>query len=160
MRDLADRIAGLLPVPLEYTLFCNGGSEATEAAVKIARMWHRIEGRPERTVVMSFADGYHGATTAAIAATAAPFRREGAGPLPAGYAHLATPRCTTCADGTEHAECRIPGAEEWEAQILAVGVDSVAAVLVEPILSVGGVIVPRPAGWPNCGPCATGTGSC
>jgi adenosylmethionine-8-amino-7-oxononanoate aminotransferase len=144
-RNLAGRIAGLLPAPLEYTLFCNSGSEATEAAVKIARMWHRIEGRPERTVVMSFADGYHGATTAAIAATASPFQREGIGPLPEGYVHLATPRCAACTAGTEHTECRIPGGEEWEAQILAVGAESVAAVLVEPILSVGGVIVP-PAG--------------
>ncbi|MFJ8248566.1 aspartate aminotransferase family protein [Streptomyces sp. NPDC094466] len=143
-RDLADRIAGLLPGPLEHTLFCNSGSEATEAAVKIARMWHWIEGRPERTVVLSFADGYHGATTAAIAATASPFRREGAGPLPEGYAHLATPRCAACADGTQHEECRIPGTEEWEAQIQAVGAESVAAVLVEPVLSVGGVIVPPP----------------
>ncbi|MEV5605540.1 aminotransferase class III-fold pyridoxal phosphate-dependent enzyme [Streptomyces sp. NPDC052299] len=143
-RDLADRIAGLLPAPLEYTLFCNSGSEATEAAVKVARMWHWIEGRPERTVVLSFADGCHGATTAAIAATASAFRREGVGPLPDGYTHLATPRCTACAEGTEHGECRIPGAEEWEAQILAIGAESVAAVLVEPILSVGGVIVPPP----------------
>ncbi|WP_327258148.1 aminotransferase family protein [Streptomyces sp. NBC_01244] len=141
-RQLADRIADLLPEPLEFTLFCNSGSEATEAAVKIARMWHRLQGRPERTVVMSFADGYHGATTAGIAATASPFRREGAGPLPEGYAHLATPRCAACAAGETHDGCRVPGAVEWEEQILAVGPQSVAAVLVEPILSVGGVIVP------------------
>ncbi|MYV88667.1 aminotransferase class III-fold pyridoxal phosphate-dependent enzyme [Streptomyces sp. SID1034] len=143
-RELADRIAGLLPEPLEYTLFCNSGSEATEAALKIARMWHRIHGRPGRTVVMSFADGYHGATTAAIAATAAPFRRDGAGPLPAGYAHLATPRCPSCASGEEHDGCMVPGAAEWEAQILAAGPETIAAVLVEPVLSVGGVIVPPP----------------
>ncbi|GAA2254415.1 aspartate aminotransferase family protein [Streptomyces amakusaensis] len=143
-RALADRIAGLLPEPLEYTLFCNGGSEATEAAVKIARMWHRLQGRPGRTVVMSFADGYHGATAAAIAATASPFRRDGAGPLPGGYAHLATPRCGACAAGEDHGGCTVPGADEWEAQILSVGPESVAAVLIEPVLSVGGIIVPPP----------------
>ncbi|MEU9564074.1 aminotransferase class III-fold pyridoxal phosphate-dependent enzyme [Streptomyces sp. NPDC048161] len=143
-RQLADRIASLLPESLEYTLFCNSGSEATEAALKIARMWHRIQGRPGRTVVMSFADGYHGATTAAIAATATPFRREGAGPLPEGYVHLATPRCAACAADEDHDGCRVPGATEWEAQILSVGPESVAAVLVEPVLSVGGIIVPPP----------------
>lgn len=143
-RELADRIADLLPEPLEYTLFCNSGSEATEAALKIARMWHRIQGRSGRTTVMSFADGYHGATTAAIAATAAPFRRDGAGPLPGGYAHLATPRCTAHAEDEDHAECRVPGVSEWEAQLLSVGPESVAAVLIEPVLSVGGIIVPPP----------------
>ncbi|MFJ4774051.1 aspartate aminotransferase family protein [Streptomyces uncialis] len=143
-RELADRIASLLPAPLEYTLFCNSGSEATEAAVKIARMWHRLQGRRGRTVVMSFADGYHGVTAAAIAATASPFRRDGAGPLPEGYVHLATPRCAACAAGENHDGCTVPGAAEWEAQILSVGPESVAAVLVEPVLSVGGIITPPP----------------
>ncbi|MFF7359018.1 aspartate aminotransferase family protein [Streptomyces filipinensis] len=142
-RALADRIASMLPAPLEYTLFCNSGSEATEAAVKIARMWHRIEGSPERTLVLSFADGYHGTTTATIAATASAFRREGVGPLSGGYAHLATPRCTKCADEDDHTR-HVPGVQEWEAQILSVGPKSVAAILVEPVLSVGGVIVPPP----------------
>ncbi|MDQ1031465.1 adenosylmethionine-8-amino-7-oxononanoate aminotransferase [Streptomyces umbrinus] len=142
--ELAHRIASLLPPPLGRTLFCNSGSEATEAALKIARMWHHIEGCDERMVVLSYADGYHGATAAAIATTAAPFRREGTGPLPNGYAHLATPRCAGCASGTHHEHCRVPGAVEWEEQILAIGPENIAAVLVEPVLSVGGVIVPPP----------------
>ncbi|MFF1678428.1 aspartate aminotransferase family protein [Streptomyces sp. NPDC058256] len=142
--ELAQRIASLLPPPLGRTLFCNSGSEATEAALKIARMWHGIEGCIERTVVLSYADGYHGATAAAIATTAASFRREGSGPLPDGYAHLATPRCAACASGTGHARCLVPGAAEWEEQILAIGPENIAAVLVEPVLSVGGVIVPPP----------------
>ncbi|WP_019061467.1 aminotransferase family protein [Streptomyces prunicolor] len=142
--ELAQRIASLLPPPLGRTLFCNSGSEATEAALKIARMWHGIEGSVERTVVLSYADGYHGATAAAIATTASSFRREGSGPLPDGYAHLATPRCAACASGTGHTHCRVPGSAEWEEQILAIGPENIAAILVEPVLSVGGVIVPPP----------------
>ncbi|MBV9025422.1 MAG: aspartate aminotransferase family protein [Streptomycetaceae bacterium] len=141
---LAERIASLLPAALTRTLFCNSGSEATEAAVKIARMWHRLAGRTERTVILSYADGYHGTTTAGIAATASPFRREGSGPLPDGYAHLTTPRCAECAAGARHANCRVPGGEEWEEHILAIGPEVIAAILVEPVLSVGGVIVPQP----------------
>ncbi|MEV7885139.1 aminotransferase family protein [Streptomyces sp. NPDC002817] len=141
---LARRIASLLPPPLGRTLFCNSGSEATEAALKIARMWHRIEGCAERKIVLSYADGYHGATAAAIAATASEFRREGSGPLPSGYAHLVTPRCSACASAVGHAACQVPGTAEWEEQILTVGPENIAAVLVEPVLSVGGVIVPPP----------------
>ncbi|WP_231650643.1 aminotransferase family protein, partial [Streptomyces clavuligerus] len=139
---LAERLAGLLPAGLGRTLWVNSGSEATEAAVKIARMWHRLNGRPQRTVICSFADGYHGATTAAVAATASPFRRDGAGPLPDGYAHLTTPRCAGCTEGTGHGVCRVPGRAVWEEQLLALGPESVAAVLVEPVLGVGGVTIP------------------
>ncbi|MBD0692474.1 aspartate aminotransferase family protein [Streptomyces sp. CBMA123] len=139
---LAERIAAVCPPPLSRTLFCNSGSEGIEAALKIARMFHWNRSDQERTVVASWADGYHGATTAGIAATGAAFRRDGAGPLPDGYLHLATPRCTGCATGAGGHECRIPGAGEWEAQIAAIGAHRVAAIVVEPVLSVGGVIVP------------------
>ncbi|MFF2618798.1 aspartate aminotransferase family protein [Kitasatospora sp. NPDC058046] len=139
---LAERIAALCPQGLSRTLFCNSGSEGVEAALKIARMFHWITGDKERTVVASWADGYHGATTAGIAATGAAFRRDGAGPLPEGFLHLATPRCAACAAGAPGHECRVPGVGEWEAQLAAVGAHRVAAILVEPVLSVGGVVVP------------------
>ncbi|MFC1435362.1 aspartate aminotransferase family protein [Streptacidiphilus sp. N1-3] len=142
---LAERIADLLPDGLSRTLLCNSGSEATEAAVKIARQWHELNRRPERTWVLSFGDGYHGATALGIATTSSPFRREGAGPLPGGFAHLDTPRCTVCLTEPGHAgDCEIPGPARWEEQMLRLGPDRIAAVLVEPVLSVGGVIVPPP----------------
>ncbi|MFF7249926.1 aspartate aminotransferase family protein [Embleya sp. NPDC008237] len=141
---LAGRIAAVMPPGLDRTLLCNSGSEAIEAAIKIARMWHRLCGRPRRTAIVSWADGYHGATTAGIAATGSEFRRHGCGPLPEGYAHLASPRCPDCATGAGDHTCRIPGPVEWEEHIARIGPDTVAAVLVEPILGVGGVIVPPP----------------
>ncbi len=143
--QLAARIASLTPAGLSRTLFCNSGSEGIEAAIKIARMSQRLAGHEQRTVVLSISDGYHGATTAGIAATGSPFRREGAGPFPDGYVHLATPRCRDCTAGAGTHTCQVPGIAEWEQQILEVGPETVAAVLVEPVLSVGGVIVP-PAG--------------
>ncbi|MGA5703061.1 aspartate aminotransferase family protein [Peterkaempfera bronchialis] len=139
---LAERIAALCPTGLGRTLFCNSGSEGIEAAIKIARMFHWITGHGERMVVASWADGYHGATTAGIAATGAAFRRDGAGPFPDGSLHLATPRCSGCAAGDTEHECQLPGAAEWESQLAAVGAHRVAAIVVEPVLSVGGVIVP------------------
>lgn len=140
---LAARIAALTSHGLDRTLFCNSGSEGIEAAIKIARMFHWINGEPDRTVIASFGDGYHGATTAGIAATGAAFRRDGAGPLPSGFLHLATPRCAECVTAaTQPHTCRAPGAANWERQLLEAGPERIAAVLVEPVLSVGGVIVP------------------
>lgn len=77
---LAARIADLAPGDLNRTLFCNSGSEAVEAAIKIARGWHVLSGRPERKWVLSVWDGYHGSTAVGIAATGSPFRRANAGP--------------------------------------------------------------------------------
>lgn len=146
---LAARLAELAPGALSRTLFCNSGSEAVEAALKIARGFHALSGRTERTWVLSLHDGYHGTTTAGIAATGSPFRRTGAGPLPTGYAHVPTPRCSShpgCGDGTTHRRCEAPGADELEALIQRIGPEKVAAFVLEPVLGIGGVIVP-PAGY-------------
>ncbi|MEV7928549.1 aminotransferase class III-fold pyridoxal phosphate-dependent enzyme [Kitasatospora sp. NPDC088779] len=139
---LARRIASLTPPGLSRTLFCNSGSEGIEAAVKIARMVHWINGDRDRTTIASFGEGYHGATTAGVAATGAAFRREGAGPLPGGFVHLATPRCPDCAAGGGEHRCRVPGVAEWERRLAEVGPHTIAAIVAEPVLSVGGVIVP------------------
>lgn len=131
---LARRYAELLPAPLERTFFVGSGSEATEAAVKMVRMYHALRGEPARRTVLSLADGYHGTTLSAISATPAPFVQSGNEPLPEGFASVPTPR----AGG--------PAADALADAIDAAGPDTVAAFVVEPVLGVGGVIVP-PAGY-------------
>lgn len=138
----AARLADLAPGDLNRTLFCNSGSEAVEAAIKIARGWHALSGRPERKWVLSVRDGYHGSTAVGIAATGSPFRRANAGPLPTGYAQIATPRCPDCVTSVAHTGCRVPGADELESAIARLGSERVAAFIIEPVLGVGGVIVP------------------
>jgi adenosylmethionine-8-amino-7-oxononanoate aminotransferase len=143
---LARRLAGLLPGPLTRTFFVNSGSEATEAAIRIARMYHQLTGAPGRRMVITVHDGYHGATLAALAATGSPFRRSGAEPLPDGFAAIRTPRCAGCADGTAHGQCEVPGPGQVADMITSLGPEQVAAVLIEPVLGVGGVI-PLPDGY-------------
>jgi adenosylmethionine-8-amino-7-oxononanoate aminotransferase len=143
---LARRIAGLLPGPLTRTFFVNSGSEATEAAIRIARMYHRLTGSPGRRVVITLHDGYHGATLAALAATGSAFRRAGTEPLPDGFVTVRTPRCPACAGGTAHQQCEIPGPGQVADVISSMGPGQVAAVLIEPVLGIGGVI-PLPDGY-------------
>jgi len=143
---LARRLAGLMPGPLTRTFFTGSGSEATEAAIRIARMYHQLTGQPGRRVVITLHDGYHGATLAALAATGSPFRRAGAEPLPEGFVTAATPRCAVCAVGVSHDRCEVPGPGEIAAVIARLGAGQVAAVMVEPVLGVGGVI-PLPDGY-------------
>ncbi|MGA2831074.1 MAG: aminotransferase class III-fold pyridoxal phosphate-dependent enzyme, partial [Streptosporangiaceae bacterium] len=143
---LARRLAGLMPGPLARTFFVGSGSEATEAAIRIARMYHQLSGEPGRRLVITLHDGYHGATLAALAATGSLFHRTGADPLPGGFATVQTPRCAGCASGTPHNRCEVPDAGQVTGLIGSLGVGQVAAVLIEPVLGVGGVI-PLPDGY-------------
>lgn len=131
---LAARLAELLGEPLSRTLFCNSGSEASEAAIRIVRMYHALLGRPERSTVISLADGYHGTTLATAAMSASPLAWTGCGPRPDGFVQIPGPQ------GAEY------GPAELEKAVLATGPDNVAAFFVEPVLGVGG-IRPLPPGY-------------
>ncbi|MGA8114106.1 MAG: aminotransferase class III-fold pyridoxal phosphate-dependent enzyme [Actinocatenispora sp.] len=143
---LAAKLAELFGEPLTRTLFCNSGSEASEAAVRIVRMFHALRGQPDRATVLSLADGYHGTTIATTAMSASPIAWMGCGPLPGGFAQVPTPRCANCVSGADHDTCTVPGPEALEETIAAHGAENVAAFIVEPVLGVGG-IVPLPAGY-------------
>ncbi|MGH7728149.1 MAG: aspartate aminotransferase family protein [Vulcanimicrobiaceae bacterium] len=71
----------------ERVFFCNSGTEAIEAAIKLARKHHFRSGSARRTIV-ACEGGFHGRTLGALAATANPAYREGFEPLPAGFAHV------------------------------------------------------------------------
>ncbi|WP_322770272.1 aspartate aminotransferase family protein [Frankia sp. Cr1] len=143
---LAARIAGVTDGLLSRTFFCGSGSEATETAVKMARMFHALQGEPERRWVLSLADGYHGATLAALSLTDMPMIRTGNNPIPEGFASVPTPRCGDCANRTRHQHCRIPGPESLAETIETIGAGRVAAFIMEPVLGVGGLVIP-PAGY-------------
>ncbi|GAA1032656.1 MULTISPECIES: aspartate aminotransferase family protein [Amycolatopsis] len=124
--DLARRLAETLPDPLEKALLLTTGAESNEAALRMAKL---VTGKHE---VVSFARSWHGMTQAAASATYSAGRK-GYGPGAPG--NFAIP---------------VPGAD-WERQldlafdlIDAQSVGSLAACLVEPILSSGGILVPPP----------------
>jgi 2,2-dialkylglycine decarboxylase (pyruvate) len=136
--DLAKRLAATLPDPLTRTLLLTTGAEANEAAIKMAKL---ATGRYE---IVSFDRSWHGMTSGAAAATFSAGRR-GYGPPVPGNLTLPTPNAYR--SPFRHAD----GSYDWQAE-LAYGfslVDqqssgSLAACLVEPILSSGGIIEPPP----------------
>jgi 2,2-dialkylglycine decarboxylase (pyruvate) len=132
--DLARRLAGTLPEPLEKVLLLTTGAESNEAAIRMAKL---VTGRHE---VVSFARSWHGMTQAAAGATYSSGRK-GYGPAAPGNFAIPTPNAYrpdfTHADGTL----------DWQRQldfsfdlIDAQSVGSLAACIVEPILSSGGVL--------------------
>ncbi|ROV95823.1 hypothetical protein VSDG_05178 [Cytospora chrysosperma] len=138
--DLAERLAKFLPRPLEKSFFLNTGSETTEAAIKMAKLY---TGKFE---IVAFTASYHGLTSGSGAATYSTGRRN-AGPtmpgqlaFPAPYAYRSVFR-------------RPDGSYDWEAEmdfgwamVDRQSVGSLAAFILEPILSTGGILVP-PRGY-------------
>ncbi|MEV4596615.1 aspartate aminotransferase family protein [Amycolatopsis sp. NPDC049253] len=136
--DLARRLAETLPAPLEKALLLTTGAESNEAAIRMAKL---VTGRHE---IVSFARSWHGMTQAAASATYSAGRK-GYGPATPG--NFAIPAPNTYRPDFTHAD----GTLDWRRQldfafdlIDAQSVGSLAACLVEPILSSGGIIEPPP----------------
>ncbi|MFE7170285.1 aspartate aminotransferase family protein [Streptomyces sp. NPDC057616] len=136
--DLARRLAETLPAPLEKALLLTTGAESNEAAVRMAKL---VTGKHE---IVSFARSWHGMTQAAASATYSTGRK-GYGPsAPGNFAipvpHAYRPDFTT-RDGDLDWRRQLDFAFEL---IDAQSTGSLAACLVEPILSSGGIIEPPP----------------
>src|SRR5947209_10153357 len=73
---------------LKRAFFCNSGTEANEAMIKLARHWHVVKGAPERIEILCFHNSFHGRTLGSLAATGQPKYQQGFGPLPQGFRFL------------------------------------------------------------------------
>ncbi|KAI3332820.1 pyridoxal phosphate-dependent transferase [Ustulina deusta] len=137
---LAERLARFLPAPLEKSFFLNTGSETTEAALKMAKVF---TGKFE---IVAFSASYHGLTQGSGSATYSAGRKNGGPPTPG---MLAFP-----APYAYRSPFRKPdGSYDWETElefgwsmIDRQSVGSLAAFIMEPILSTGGILVP-PKGY-------------
>ncbi len=139
---LAEQLAACLPGDLNHVYFCNSGSEANETAIKIARQYGRqtYPGQ-NRYKIISRYRGYHGFTYGAMSATGQARRRKAFEPLVPGFPHAHPPYCYRCPLGLEPSSCGIACADEIERIIQGEGAETVIAIIAEPIIGGGGVIV-------------------
>jgi putrescine aminotransferase len=143
---LARRLVGLAPEGIDHVFFTNGGSESCESAIKMARLYHYLRGESQRTTILSLGHSYHGMTYGALAATGLEGIKNGFGELPGGFFHLTTPYPyrEELFGGEDAFEFCI---RELEETIARLGPERIAAFIGEPVLTVGGVIVPPPDYW-------------
>lgn len=132
----AAELAGKLIEMLGYAgkvYFTNSGSEANEAAFKIARQYHGQTGSPGRYKIIARYRGYHGNTLGALSATGQAERKLGYEPLVPGFLHIEAP------DSYRNThDC----AAQLDQMIEREGADTVAAFIMEPIVAGGGVLIP------------------
>jgi 4-aminobutyrate aminotransferase len=137
--DLAERIAQITPGDLQKTFFCNSGTEAVEGAIKLAR---KHTGSKE---VLALEMSFHGRTLGSLALTGNKAYKAEMAPTMNDVAHVAPPyayRCQLCNGGP----CSCACAEDLQQVVDTHTAGDIAAVVVEPVMGEGGIVVP-PADW-------------
>jgi adenosylmethionine-8-amino-7-oxononanoate aminotransferase len=132
--ELAEHLARLTYPNVNRFFFTSGGAEANETAIKVARSYWKLRGRRDKTKVIARELGYHGTTLAAMSATGISAYWPLFEPRVPGFVHIPGPdpyRAATT-DASVH----------LEEAIRREGADTVGMFLAEPVMGVGGVIVP------------------
>ncbi|SDE50561.1 Adenosylmethionine-8-amino-7-oxononanoate aminotransferase [Paracoccus isoporae] len=133
--SLADRLVGLAPEGLDHVYLVSGGSEAVEAALKMARQYFVEIGQPQRRHVIARRQSYHGNTIGALAVGGNEWRRRQFQPILPETHHVSP--CYAYRDqraGESAAEYADRLAAELEAKIRELGEDQVIAFVAEPVV--------------------------
>src|SRR5436190_13497706 len=140
--QLANLLAELAPGDLSAVKFQCGGSEVTEAAIKLARQYHKLTGNPGKYKIISRYQSWHGSALGSLSASGRKSRRTVNEPLAPGFLHVFPPTCYRCPFGKDYPSCGITCATIVNDVIEMEDPATVAAIIVEPIGHTGGIIDP------------------
>lgn len=147
--ELAKAIADLAPQGMNHVFFTGSGSEGNDTMLRMVRHYWAIKGQPNKKVIISRVNGYHGSTVAGASLGGMKYMHEqGDLPIP-GIVHIPQPYWFGEGGDMSPEEFGIWAADKLEQKILEVGEENVAAFIAEPIQGAGGVIVPPDSYWPR-----------
>ncbi len=146
---LAERLARLAPGDLNHVFYASGGSEANDTNIRLARTYWAEKGKPEKQVIISRHNAYHGSTVgAASLGGMSGMHAQGGLPIP-GIVHIDEPNWYAAGGEMSPEDFGLERARQLEAKIAEIGEDKVAAFIAEPIQGAGGVIIPPESYWPE-----------
>jgi 4-aminobutyrate--pyruvate transaminase len=146
--ELAETLLSIAPVPMTKVFFVNSGSEANDTVVKLVWYYNNALGRPRKKKIISRAKAYHGVTVASASLTGLPNNHRDFDLPIANILHVDCPHFYRFGQPGETEEAfasRI--AEALEQRILSEGPETVAAMIGEPIMGAGGVLLPPATYW-------------
>jgi putrescine aminotransferase len=145
---LAAKIAELAPGDLNHVFFAGSGSEANDTNIRLVRRYWDIKGHPEKRVIISRKNGYHGSTMGGGSLGGMTYIHAHGGKID-GIEHIGQPHWYAEGGDMTPEEFGLLRARELEEKILELGVDKVAAFIGEPVQGAGGVIIPPSTYWPE-----------
>lgn len=144
--ELAEFLAQRAPEGIEHVYFLSGGSEAVEAALKMARQYFLEADQPSKQKFIARRQSYHGNTLGALGVSGNKWRRQQFEPLLMDVEHISP--CYPYRDqrdGEAERDYGLRVANELEAKIEEMGAENVIAFIAEPVVgATGGVLVPVP----------------
>ena len=152
--QLATKLASLAPKvgdrSFDHVFFSSSGSESNDTNVRMARRYWDLMGQPERKVIISRHNAYHGSTMAgASLGGMSGMHAQGDLPIP-NITHIEQPYYfENGLPGESEADFGLRSARWLEEKILAIGPEKVAAFIAEPVQGAGGVIIPPATYWPE-----------
>ena len=149
--ELAELLSDVTPPQFKHVFFSGSGSEGNDTIVRMVRRYWDILGQPQRQVIISRHNAYHGSTMAgASLGGMGGMHAQGGLPIP-GIVHIGQPHWWENGrpEGLSREDFGRVAAGWLEQKILEIGADKVAAFIGEPVQGAGGVIVPPQTYWPE-----------
>lgn len=146
---LSAKLAELAPEGMNHVFYAGSGSEANDTNMRMVRVYWAQKGKPEKKIIISRKNAYHGSTMAgASLGGMTPMHEQGGLPLPDVH-HIDQPHWYEEGGDMSREEFGLQRAQELEKAILDLGEDKVAAFIGEPIQGAGGVVIPPSTYWPE-----------
>ena len=145
---LAEKIIELAGENYSHVFFSSSGSESNDTNLRMVRHYWTSQGQPERTVIISRNNAYHGSTLVGSSLGGMSGMHDQGG-MVSGIEHIEQPYHYGLAPNQDRDAFGIEAAGWFEKKILEVGADKVAAFIGEPVQGAGGVIIPPKTYWPE-----------
>ena len=146
--ELSKALVDISPSQFNHVFFTNSGSEANDTVVRMVRHFWALEGKPEKTVIISRENAYHGSTVAGSSLGGMKGMHAQGGILH-DIEHIAQPYWYRSGSEMDPEEFGLKTAQALEIRIREIGEDRVAAFIAEPVQGAGGVIIPPASYWPE-----------
>lgn len=147
--ELAGQLAEVTPAGLDHAFFTGSGSESNDTVVRMVRRYWQLQGQPDRTVIVSRENAYHGSTLAGASLGGMKPMHQQLGLLVPDIVHIQQPYWYGCGGNEDPEAFGLRAAQALEVKIRELGPERVAAFIGEPIQGAGGVIVPPDSYWPE-----------
>jgi putrescine---pyruvate transaminase len=149
--ELARLLEEVTPPQFGHVFLTGSGSEANDTLIRLVRRYWQLRGQPQRNVIVSRWNGYHGSTIAGASLGGMKPMHEQLGPegaLP-GIVHIDQPYWYGEGGDLSPAEFGLRRARDLERKILEIGPERVAAFIGEPVQGAGGLVIPPDTYWPE-----------